>query len=111
MIDKPPFEVPPDLRKLAKKNIEPARASFTQFMDFFAQLMRAWPGSSSTALAPGFKTVQDRAIEFAKENAEGSFQLASELTNARDIQQMLETQNCYAQTLIRACSSRIQELA
>ena len=110
MPDKPSFEVPPELRKLTEKNIEQARTSFAQFIDFFTQVMAAAPGASSTALAPGFKKVQDRAIEFAKENAEGSFQLASELANTTDIQQMLAIQNRYAQTQIQACSRQVQEL-
>jgi hypothetical protein len=110
MSDKPSFEMRPDLRKLTEKNIEQARASFAQFMDYFTQVMGTWSGSSSNALAPGFKAVQDRAIEFAKENAEGSFQLASDLANARDIQQMLAIQNRYAQTQIQANSRQAQEL-
>jgi hypothetical protein len=110
MSDKPSFEMRPDLRKLTEKNIEQARASFAQFMDYFTQVMGTWSGSSSSALAPGFKAVQDRAIEFAKENAEGSFQLASDLANAKDIQQMLAIQNRYAQTQIQANSRQAQEL-
>jgi hypothetical protein len=110
MIDKPSSEMRPDLRKLTEKNIEQARASFARFMDYFTQLMGTWSGSSSNALAPGFKAVQDRAIEFAKENAEGSFQLASDLANATDIQQMLAIQNRYAQTQIQANSRQAQEL-
>lgn len=111
MVDKPSFEVPSDLRKLTEKNIEQARASFAQFLDFFTQFMAAWPGSAPGALAPGFKTVQDRAIEFAKENAESSFKLASDLAGATDIQQMLEIQNRYAQAQIKASSQQVQELA
>jgi hypothetical protein len=110
MIDKPSSEMRPDLRKLTEKNIEQARASFARFMDYFTQVMGTWSGSSSNALAPGFKAVQDRAIEFAKENAEGSFQLASDLANATDIQQMLAIQNRYAQTQIQANSRQAQEL-
>ena len=111
MIDKPALDVPPELRKLTEKNIEKARTSFTQFLDFFTQVMGAWPGSFSTPFAPRFKTVQDRAIEFAKENAEGSFKLASDLAGASDIQQMFEIQNRYAQTQIQTCSRQVQELS
>ncbi len=110
MIDKPSLEVPPELRKLNEKNIEKAHASFTQFLEFFTEVMRAWPGSSSTPFAPGFKTVQDRAIEFAKENAEGSFKLASDLASAADIRQMLEIQNRYAQRQLQTNSRQAQEL-
>mgnify|MGYP001815426963 CR=1 FL=1 len=111
MIDRPSFEVPPELRELTEKNIEQARASYAQFLDFFTQSIAAWSGASSNTMTPGFKRVQDRAIEFAKENAEGSFKLAQELAHATDIQQMLAIQNHYAQKQIQTYSRQVQELA
>ena len=35
-------------------------------------------------MTSGFKTVQDRAVRFASDNAEACFTLASELANAKD---------------------------
>jgi hypothetical protein len=36
------------------------------------------------SVTSGFKAVQEGAIQFAKENAEAGFALASELTKAKD---------------------------
>ncbi len=86
MGDKPSFEIPPELRDMAEKNVEQARVAYGQFMDFLTQAMGAWAKSTGNAemggfnaQMGGFKAVQERAIGFAKENAERSFALASDL--------------------------------
>jgi len=110
MVDKPPFEIPPELRDLTEKNIEQARAAFGQFIDFLTQTMNAWSGAPSNAMAAGFAAIQERAIGFAKENAEASFALASELANAKDLQEVLTLQSRYAQNQIQTYARQVQEL-
>ena len=41
MADKPSFEIPPELRDLAEKNVEQARAAYGHFMDFLTQAVAA----------------------------------------------------------------------
>ena len=108
MTDKPPFEIPPQLRELAEKNVEQARAAYG--MDFLTQAMNAWSGAPSNAMTSGFRAVQERAIGFAKENAEGSFSLASELAGAKDIQEVLTLQSRFAQTQMQSYARQAQEL-
>jgi hypothetical protein len=43
-----------------------------------------------------FKAVQERAIQFAKENADAGFALASELAKAKDLQDVLRLQSSFA---------------
>ena len=81
------FEFPTDMRDLAEKNVEQARVAYGQFMEFMSQAMNAW-SASGVPEAKNFKAIQDRAVGFAKENAERSFALASELAQARDLQQV-----------------------
>ena len=83
MAETQPFEIPRELRELAEKNVEQARAAYGQFMDALAQAMAAWSKVPSNVITSGFKAVQERAIHFAKENAETSFTLASELAQAK----------------------------
>ena len=42
MAENQPFEIPRELRELAEKNVEQARAAYGQFMDALAQAMAAW---------------------------------------------------------------------
>src|SRR5215475_14246099 len=98
MGDTPSFEIPPQLREMAEKNVEQARAAYGQFMDFLTQAMNTWSKGPATGGASGFKSVQDRAIVFAKENAERSFNLASEIARAKDVQEVLILQSRQAPT-------------
>jgi hypothetical protein len=106
--DKPPFEIPPELRDLAKRNVEQARAAYGQFMDLLTQAMDA--SSMASPIPPGFRAVQDLAIKFAKENAGSLLALASELAGAEDIQEVLTLQTSYAQTQMQAYALQAQEL-
>jgi hypothetical protein len=65
--EKQPFEIPQQLRQLAERNIEQARTAYGQFMDAMTQALSAWSSVSSNAMTSGFKAVQERAIQFAKE--------------------------------------------
>ena len=112
MVSRSPFEVPEPIRELAEKNVAQARATYGQFMDAMAQAMEMWsralPANEVTA---GFKVAQERAIRCAKQNAEACFALASELANAKNIQDMLAIQSRYAQTQMQAYALQAQELA
>ena len=85
MTDTPSFEIPAQLRELAEKNVEQARAAYGQFMDFITQTISAWPKTPANAMTSGFGAVQQRAIAFATENAESAFAVAREFAAAKDI--------------------------
>jgi hypothetical protein len=110
MAENPSFEIPPELRDMAEKNVEQARAAYGQFMDFVTQAMGAWTASGGAEMS-GFKAAQERAIAFAKENAERSFALASDLARAKDVQEVLTLQSRYAQTQMQTFGIQAQQLA
>ena len=106
-----PFELPQQMRDLAENNVEQARVAFGQFMDAMTQAMAMWSsGLASNEMTSGFKIVQDRAIRFAKQNAEAGFALASDLTSAKDIQEVLSLQNRYVQVQMQSYAHQAQEL-
>jgi hypothetical protein len=99
------------MRELAEKNVEQARATYGQFMDAMTQAVGMWTkGLPSNELTSGFQAVQERAVGFAKENAEASFALASDLAAAKDVQQVFALQTQFAQAQIQAYSKQAQEL-
>jgi phasin len=112
MVEKQSFEIPQQLRELAERNIEQARTAYGQFMDAMTQAMGMWTTAlPSNEVTSGFKAVQDRAVRFAKQNAEACFAMASELANAKDVQDVLAIQSRYAQTQMQTYSIQAQELA
>ena len=110
MVQNQPFEMPQQLRELAEKNVEQARATYAQFMDAMTQAVSVWSTAPSNVMTSGFKDVQELAIRFAKENAEAGFALASELANAKDIQGVITLQSRYAQTQLQSYARQGQEL-
>jgi hypothetical protein len=110
MADKQMFEIPPEMRDLAEKNVEQARVAYGQFMEFMSQAMNAW-SSTGGPEAGNFKALQDRAIAFAKENAERSFGLASDLAKAKDMQEVVTLQSRYVQTQMQTFGIQAQQLS
>jgi hypothetical protein len=106
-----PFEVPQQMRDLAERNIEQARVAYDQFMGAMNQAMGMWaqsiPGNDMTA---GFKAMQDRARTFAKRNADAAFALASDLANAKDVQDVISLLSQFAQSQMQAYAMQAQEL-
>jgi hypothetical protein len=111
MAASPNFEIPPQLRELAEKNLEQARAGYGQFMDAMTQAMGTWAqGAPAHPMTAGFKVVQDRAIKFAKQNAEAYFNLASELASAKDLTDVMGIQARHAQASMQTYALQAQEL-
>src|SRR3954464_14556193 len=105
------FEIPQQLRELAERNVEQARTAYGQLMDAMAQATGMWMSAMpSNEMTSGFKVVRERAIQFAKQNAEACFAAASELGNAKDIQDLLAIQSRSAQTQMQAYALQPQEL-
>jgi len=67
--------------------------------------------ASGVPEAKNFKTLQERAIGFAKENADRSFALASDLAKARDLQQVMTLQSRYVQTQMQTFGIQAQQLS
>jgi hypothetical protein len=103
------FEIPQELRHLAEENVERARQLYIQFMDGVTQAMAAWSVPSSSMITPGFQEVRERATKFAKENAEAAFTLAKEVSQAKDLQELLDLQTRYVQSQMRWYAEQTQE--
>ena len=106
-----PFEMPKAIRDMAEKNVEQAQAAVRQFSDAKTQAMGMWskalPVNQATV---GFQTVQDRAVEYAKQNADAALGLAGELAKAKSPQDILSLQGHFAQAQMQACAMQTQEL-
>ena len=106
-----PFQMPEPIREMAEKNVEQARAAYGQFMDAMTQAMGMWSkGIPESQMTSGLKVVQDRAIGFAKQNAEAGLALAGDLAKAKDINEIMSLQGRYAQAQMQSYALQAQEL-
>ena len=105
------FEIPQQFRELAEKNVEQASAAYGQFMNAMTQAMDMWWNAlPPNEMTSGFKAVQDRAVRFAKQNADAGFALASSLANAKGVQDVMDLQTHYAQSQMHTYALQAQEL-
>ena len=106
-----PFEIPQTVRELADQNMKQAHAAYEQLTDFVTKATSAWMGAMPpNPVTSGFKDVQDRAMDFAKENAESAFSFAGKISNAQNFQEILTLQTQFAQDRMRAFVTHTQDL-
>jgi hypothetical protein len=110
MAENKPFEIPPQLRELAEKNIDQARQFYDQWMEGVSQVMSMWSATPAGGMVPGFDSLRERAIKFAKDNAQAAFGLAEELAQAKDMHHLMTLQSHYAQAQVRSYVAQTQEL-
>ena len=92
-----PFEIPQQMRDLADQNIKQAHAAYEQLTDFVTKAINAWMGAiPASPMVTGFREVQDRAVDLAKENAESAFTFARKINNAKSYQEILTLQTQFA---------------
>ena len=106
-----PFEIPQQMRDIAEKNVEQARAAYDQFMAAMTQAVDMWSKAApANEMTSGFKAAQECATRFAKQNAEAGLTLVTELSKAKDIQEVLALQSRNAQAQMQAYAIQAQEL-
>ena len=110
MAENKPFEIPTQVRELAEKNIDQARKFYDQWMEGISQVMNMWSSTPAGEMVPGFDSLRERAITFAKDNAEAAFAQAEKLAQAKDVQDLMTLQSHYAQAQMRSYATQAQEL-
>lgn len=109
MFEKPPIEIPDAVRELAERNVDQARAAYSQFLDM-AHKARDMVSQSQGTLTANALEIQAKAMAFTEQNIDASFQFARELSRARDLQEYAEVQTRYAQKQMQAYMTQAQEL-
>ena len=104
-------EIPQEMRELAVRNVDQARAACAQLMD----TARKAQGMMKTIIpsnpvAQGLSEVQERAMKFTQQNLDASFSLAHELAKAKDLTEVLQIQSRHAQLQMHAYALQAQEL-
>lgn len=109
MAEIPPFEIPGNVRELAERNVEHARAAYAQFLEM-ARRAQDLVSKSQGAITAGAIEIQSKALSYAEKNIEDSFDFAESLARARDLQQYVEIQQRFAQQQMQAYAAQAQEL-
>ncbi len=104
------LEIPGAWRDLAQQSVSQAREAFDKFIAATRQAQSVAAASTEPAAAT-VKEIQKRSFQFAEQNAEASFALASELAKARDLNEWIAVQQQHAKRQTEAYTLQSQELA
>jgi len=109
MYNKPGFEIPDQVREIAERNVEQTRAAYNQFLDM-ARQAQDMAQKSQGAMVESALQVQSQALQFAEENVEANFKFASELAQAKDLQQYVEIQTKHTQSQMQKFNDQASAL-
>ena len=106
-----PFEIPQSLRDLSEQNLKQAHDAYEQLTGFVTKAMDAWMGAMpANTMVTDFKSVQDRAMKIAMENAESAFAFAGKICNAPTPEDIVTLQTQFAQERMKAFVTQTQQL-
>jgi phasin len=103
------LEIPPEMRAFAEKGVEQARQAFDGFISAAHNAVNAFDGQAETA-RKGAKDVTEKAITFAGQNIASSFDLAQQLMQAKDVQDVLRLQADFIRRQMQVLAEQAKEL-
>ncbi len=110
MVSDQQFEIPHSMRELAERNVEQARQAYDQLMDV-ARQAQVVVSKSQEAMTGGAVEIQNKAMKYAESNMNASFEFASRLAQAGDMQAALQLQQEFARRQMQTYGEQAQELS
>ena len=106
----PQMEIPETIRSLTRASVEQARKAYDLLVDASQKMASDMGNALPGEAAGGVRSLNEKIAEFAKANVEANFQLAENLTEAKDIQSALQLQSDHMRKQMEAFSSQTREL-
>jgi phasin len=103
------FEIPGDMRQLAERSVEQAKAAFDGFITAAQKAVNTLEGQAAAAQA-GAKGVSQKAMSFAEQNVATSFEFAQKLVRAKDAQEVMQLQSEFIKAQMAAMAAQAKEL-
>ena len=102
-------ELPDSIRNIMKSSIEQARKAFDTFVASSEKMLQSVDTSSMPA-AEGLKQLNEKIAAFTRQNAESNFNLALQLTDAKQLSDIVELQNAHLRAQMETFSRQLEEL-
>jgi phasin len=94
--------VPEQVRELGVKSVDQAEAAFTSFME---------SASMSVTLVPGpMSGLAKQALELTDKNLKASFDLAKQLMQAKDINEVMNLQSDFLRNLYSSATDHFKQM-
>lgn len=103
------FEIPPDMRAMAEKNVEQARVAFNTFMSAAQEAVATFEGQAKAAQA-GAKDIGEKAMAYAERNVANTFAFANRLLHAKDSQDFVRLQTEFVQAQMKELTEQARDI-
>jgi phasin len=104
-----PYQIPTEMRDFAEKSVEQARKAFEGFMGAAQRAAGTVEGTAET-VQTNAKDLTAKAFEAAETNVNAAFELARNLVQAKDLQEVMALQTEYLKTQFSAVQSQAKDL-
>ena len=102
-------EMPESVRNIMKASIDQARKAFETFIASSQQVMSNFEGTGNPA-TDGMRQLNEKIAEFTRLNADANFRFAMKLTDAKQLNDVIEVQNNHVRELMDAYAKQLEEL-
>lgn len=103
------FEIPKDMRSMAKASFEQARKAFETFVSNTQQAASSIE-QRNAAMKDGARDISGKLISFAEKNVTSSLDYAESLLKAKDFTEVMRLHSDYVQTQMRTLSEQASEM-
>jgi phasin len=103
------FEIPAEMRRLAKTSVAQAKQAFDGFISAAQQAVSRVESQTAVAQA-GATDMSRKAMTFASQNMAASFAFAQRLAQARDVEEVMRLQADFLRSQMQTYAQQAQEL-
>ncbi|MGA7451712.1 MAG: phasin family protein [Rhodoplanes sp.] len=104
-----PFEIPKEMRAVAEQSVEQAKLAFNNYLQAAQEAVSTfdqWVKASQV----GAQGLCNKAMNFAQRNVLSAFEFAQKTVQAKDIQELIQTQTEFVQSQMQVLSEQVKYL-
>ena len=104
-----PFEIPKEMRAVAEQSVEQAKLAFNNYLQAAQEAVSTfdqWVKASQV----GAQGLCNKAMNFAQRNVLSAFEFAQKTVQAKDIQELIQTQTEFVQSQMQVLSDQVKYL-
>jgi len=104
-----PFEIPKEMRNVAGQSVEQAKLAFNNYLQAAQEAVSAfdqWVKASQVST----QGLCNKAMNFAQRNVLSAFEFAEKIVQAKDIQELIQTQTEFVQSQMQVLSQQVKDL-
>ena len=104
-----PLEIPKEMRAVAEQSVEQAKLAFNSYIQAAQEAVSTfdqWVKASQV----GAQGITKKAMSFAERNVLSAFEFAQKIVQAKDIQELIQTQTEFVQSQMQVLSEQVKDL-